>query len=117
MAYETLIVEVENHVALIRLNRPDALNALNTQLLGELADALSKLTRGMGLYATILEAHPELSNEDLTAEEGMWAVLLWQKILELQQKPIPESFALKALWERHQGLLPELEQRFNRLGL
>ena len=40
MAYETLIVEVENHVALIRLNRPDALNALNTQLLGELADAL-----------------------------------------------------------------------------
>ena len=29
MAYETLIVEVEDYVALIRLNRPDALNALN----------------------------------------------------------------------------------------
>ncbi|WP_166417906.1 enoyl-CoA hydratase [Cochlodiniinecator piscidefendens] len=40
MAYETLIVEVEDHVKLIKLNRPDALNALNTQLLGELADAL-----------------------------------------------------------------------------
>jgi hypothetical protein len=84
---------------------------------GELADALSKLTRGMGLYASIIEAHPELSSEDLTAEEGMWAVLLWQKILELQQKTIPESFALKSLWDRHQGLLPELESRFNRLGL
>ena len=29
MAYQTLIVEVEDHVATIRLNRPDALNALN----------------------------------------------------------------------------------------
>ncbi|MBV2359316.1 enoyl-CoA hydratase [Thalassococcus sp. CAU 1522] len=41
MAYETLIVEIEDHVATIKLNRPDALNALNTQLLGELADALA----------------------------------------------------------------------------
>ena len=41
MPYETIIVEVEDHVALIKLNRPDALNALNDQLLGELATALS----------------------------------------------------------------------------
>ena len=75
------------------------------------------LQRGMGLYSTILEKHPELADEDLTAEEGLWAVMLWQKILELQQKPIPETYALKSLWERHQGLLPELEDRFNRLGL
>ena len=40
MAYETIIVDVEDHIALIRLNRPDALNALNAQLLGELVDAL-----------------------------------------------------------------------------
>ena len=41
MAYETIIVEVEDHVALITLNRPQALNALNDQLLRELADALT----------------------------------------------------------------------------
>ncbi len=41
MAYETLIVDIENHVALIRLNRPDALNAINTTMLGELAQALA----------------------------------------------------------------------------
>ena len=40
MAYETIIVEVEDHVAKITLNRPDALNALNDQLLGELVEAL-----------------------------------------------------------------------------
>ncbi len=40
MAYETIIVEIEDHVATIKLNRPDALNALNSQLLSELASAL-----------------------------------------------------------------------------
>jgi enoyl-CoA hydratase len=40
MAYETITVEVDNHVCLITLNRPDALNALNDQLMSELVDAL-----------------------------------------------------------------------------
>jgi enoyl-CoA hydratase len=40
MAYETIIYDVEDHIALIKLNRPDALNALNDQLLTELVDAL-----------------------------------------------------------------------------
>ena len=40
MAYETIIVDVEDHIARITLNRPDALNALNDHLLTELADAL-----------------------------------------------------------------------------
>ncbi|ODT85154.1 enoyl-CoA hydratase [Phenylobacterium sp. SCN 70-31] len=41
MAYETLIVETPSAgVTLIRLNRPEALNALNSQLLGELGQAL-----------------------------------------------------------------------------
>ena len=42
MAYDTLIVEVSDHVALIKLNRPDALNALNSTLLAELATALTE---------------------------------------------------------------------------
>jgi enoyl-CoA hydratase/carnithine racemase len=40
MSFETLIVETADGVTLIRLNRPEALNALNSQLLGELTAAL-----------------------------------------------------------------------------
>ncbi len=40
MSYETLIVEQTEGVTMIRLNRPEALNALNSQLLGELCAAL-----------------------------------------------------------------------------
>ena len=45
MAYETILVEIAHYVALIRLNRPEALNALNSKLLGELADALKAADR------------------------------------------------------------------------
>ena len=40
MAFENLIVDVDDHVCVIKLNRPDALNALNTDLLAELSEAL-----------------------------------------------------------------------------
>ena len=42
---EYIIVEPTHrkHIALVRLNRPDALNALNLQLMGELRDALKEL--------------------------------------------------------------------------
>lgn len=40
MAYETLITEIDGHVATITLNRPDALNAFNNQLMDELTQAL-----------------------------------------------------------------------------
>jgi enoyl-CoA hydratase len=42
MAYQTVIVETNDHVALVKLHRPDALNALNLQLMSELAAALTE---------------------------------------------------------------------------
>jgi len=40
MAYETLIVETDENVGIITLNRPDALNAFSSQLMDELTLAL-----------------------------------------------------------------------------
>ena len=40
MAYETIIVENRDRVGVIKLNRPNALNALNGQLIAELTQAL-----------------------------------------------------------------------------
>lgn len=54
MAYETIIVEIEDEVALIRLNRPEALNALNATLLDELSAALSEADRNDKVRCIVL---------------------------------------------------------------
>ncbi|MFO1209407.1 MAG: enoyl-CoA hydratase [Amaricoccus sp.] len=54
MAYETILVEVEDAVATIRLNRPEALNALNSQLLDELAEALTEMDASPRVGAIVL---------------------------------------------------------------
>ncbi|MDF1872956.1 enoyl-CoA hydratase [Vannielia sp.] len=54
MAYETIIVETNDHVCTIRLNRPEALNALNSQLIGELATAISDADGNKAVRCIIL---------------------------------------------------------------
>ncbi len=80
MAYETLIVEIADHVALIRLNRPDALNALNQQLLGELAEAL-----------TAADANEKVRCIVLTGSEKAFAA--GADIKEMSQKSFVDVFA------------------------
>ena len=55
MAYETLLIETPAEgVTLIRLNRPQALNALNSQLLGELSQALGAAEADEGVRCLVL---------------------------------------------------------------
>ncbi len=42
MAFDKIIVEISDDIATITLNRPDAMNALNSDLLGELCTALEE---------------------------------------------------------------------------
>ena len=52
--YETLLVETTDAVTLIRLNRPEALNALNSQLLDELIQALDAAEADEGVRCVVL---------------------------------------------------------------
>ncbi len=54
MAYQTILLEVEDQVGTIRLNRPDALNALNAQLLDELAEAVSEMDASGRVRAIVI---------------------------------------------------------------
>ncbi len=42
MSFETILYEARNNVAIITMNRPDALNALSQQLVAELPEAIKK---------------------------------------------------------------------------
>ena len=54
MAYQTLIVEIIDYTCLIRLNRPDAMNALNLKMMQELAAALSAADRNVKTRCIVL---------------------------------------------------------------
>jgi len=43
MAFETILLDIQGRVGLVTLNRPQALNALNAQLINELNQALDQL--------------------------------------------------------------------------
>ena len=54
MTYETIIVETKGRVGVIRLNRPQALNALNTALNAELAQAIAAYDADDGIGCILL---------------------------------------------------------------
>ncbi len=54
MAYETIIVEMHDKVGLIRLNRPQALNALNSALIGELSAAIAAFEADAGIGCIVI---------------------------------------------------------------
>jgi enoyl-CoA hydratase len=79
MAYRTIIVDLEDHVTVIRLNRPDALNALNAELLGELCEALTEA-----------DANEKVRCIILTGSEKAFAA--GADIKEMSQKTFVEVF-------------------------
>ena len=54
MAYENIVVDVEDHVGTVRLNRPEALNALNSKLLDELVAALQEFDAAPRVRAIVV---------------------------------------------------------------
>ena len=54
MAYETILVETNGRVGVIRLNRPHALNALNSALNAELAQAIAAFDADAGIGCILI---------------------------------------------------------------
>jgi enoyl-CoA hydratase len=54
MAYETILTETRGKVGLITLNRPKALNALNSQLMGEVVAALQAFETDAAIGAVVI---------------------------------------------------------------
>lgn len=89
MAFETILTETRGRVGLITLNRPQALNALNDQLIGELNAALETFEADEGVGAIVV-----------TGSEKAFAA--GADIKEMQAKTYMEAFKgdFIASWER-----------------
>jgi len=77
--YETLIVETRGKVGLVTLNRPKALNALNSQLVAELNTVLDGFERNAGIGCIVI-----------TGSEKAFAA--GADIMEMKDKTYPESY-------------------------
>src|ERR1044072_9215624 len=78
MAYENILVETKGRVGIIRLNRPNALNALNLALKNELGDAVRKF-----------DADPNIGCMIITGNEKAFAA--GADIKEMQDKTYNEA--------------------------
>ncbi|MEM9736175.1 MAG: enoyl-CoA hydratase-related protein, partial [Pseudomonadota bacterium] len=89
MAYENITVETRDHVGLIALNRPKAMNALNSELMIELGEALLKF-----------DADPAIGAMVITGSEKAFAA--GADIKEMRPKSFVDVYAedfITAHWE------------------
>jgi enoyl-CoA hydratase len=77
--YETIKIETHGRVALLRLDRPRALNALNARLIGEVADALTHFEADPGIGCVVLTGSAE-------------AFAAGADIKELRDKTVAEAY-------------------------
>ena len=100
MELENVILEKEGHLAVVTINRPKALNALNSQTLKDLDVVLEDLEKDNDIYAVILTGAGEKSfvagadiseMKDLNEEQGKEFGALGNKVflrLENLNKPV-----------------------------
>ncbi len=100
MELKNVILEKEGHLAIVTINRPKALNALNSETLKDLDTVLEDLEKDSNLYAVILTGAGEKSfvagadiaeMKDLNEEQGEEFGILGNNVfrrLEKLDKPV-----------------------------
>ncbi len=81
---------------------------------GDIDAAQEVLESGLNGFKIMLDTYKDLAADDLTLEEGLWGIILWQKIYQLKNQVQPEDFPLKELWEKEINRVPELQRDFAR---
>ncbi|MCK9540978.1 MAG: enoyl-CoA hydratase-related protein [Novosphingobium sp.] len=91
MSYETILVETRGAVTLITLNRPQALNALSSQVLADLVDAFAKFEADASQGCAVITG------------SGDKAFAAGADIKEMLDKPASEFYAedFFAQWTSH----------------
>ena len=99
MAYDTIIFEVEHGIAIIRFNRPKALNAINTGVITEVNDALDNIKVDTSIKVLILTGEGDkafvagadiATMRDYTPLEGKYFSARGHELLfRLESLPIP----------------------------
>jgi len=59
MNYQNLLIEVKDKIVVVTINRPDKMNALNSQTMGELKSAFTELNNNDDVYVVILTGSGE----------------------------------------------------------
>ncbi len=60
MSYTTILTETRGRVGLVTLNRPEAMNALNPTILGELMDALEAFDADENVGAMVVAGNEKV---------------------------------------------------------
>ena len=76
MTYETILVETLGKVGLVRLNRPQVLNALNDQLMTELGQALMDFDSDDNIGAMVITGN----DKAFAAGADIGAMATWMSI-------------------------------------
>jgi len=59
MNYENILFEIKNHTALIKINRPDKLNALNGQTINELEEVFESIKNNSEIFIAVITGSGE----------------------------------------------------------
>jgi enoyl-CoA hydratase len=70
MAYETLDVTIDGHIAHVALNRPDSLNAMNSRFFKEIKEAFETLDQNTTVRAIILSGNGKHFTAGLDLKEN-----------------------------------------------
>lgn len=99
MEYENLLLKKEGNICILTINRPKALNALNSRVLEELSDAVDQIEKDKDIYVVIITGEGKafvagadiLEMKDMTSEAARkfakQGLEVFRKI-ELMEKPV-----------------------------